>query len=216
MTRNRRPESPTEWCLPRLWPSATLWIPARQVPKAASGYPEPIRSVGFACGMTPRGIGVITSGFCRDGSEQPIDRMSEHNRATGDPEDPESAAPATDVETTADSTSAPAERDDGPVRRPLIRATLKHPEGTPPPPRQPPVFTMHQNQPGSQARGQNRNGRQVRSSGHPNSQKSSRERSGQNTSSRGNGGGNKGSARQDRGQRSGNRSSSRRNKGRSR
>ena len=164
--------------------------------------------------MTPRDIVVITSGFCRDASEQPIDRMSEHNRATGDPEDPESAAPATDVDTTADGTSAPAGRDDGPVRRPLIRATLKHPEGTPPP-RQPPVFTMHQNQPGSQApRGQNRNGRPVRSGGHPNNQKSSRP--GQNASSRGNGGGNKGSGRPDRGQRSGNRSSSRRNKGRSR
>ena len=36
-----------------------------------------------------------------------------------------------------------AERE-GSVRRPLIRATLKHPAGTPPPPREPPVFTMHQ------------------------------------------------------------------------
>ena len=36
-----------------------------------------------------------------------------------------------------------AERE-GSVRRPLIRATLKHPDGTPPPPREPPVFTMHQ------------------------------------------------------------------------
>ena len=36
-----------------------------------------------------------------------------------------------------------AERE-GSVRRPLIRATLKHPEGTPPPPREPPLFTMHQ------------------------------------------------------------------------
>jgi hypothetical protein len=35
---------------------------------------------------------------------------------------------------------------EGSVRRPLIRATLKHPEGAPPP-RDPPVFTMHQ-QPG--------------------------------------------------------------------
>lgn len=39
-----------------------------------------------------------------------------------------------------------AERE-GSVRRPLIRATLKHPDGTPPPPREPPEFTMHQ-QPG--------------------------------------------------------------------
>ena len=36
---------------------------------------------------------------------------------------------------------------EGSVRRPLIRATLTHPEGTAPPPREPPVFTMHQ-QPG--------------------------------------------------------------------
>ena len=36
-----------------------------------------------------------------------------------------------------------AERE-GSVRRPLIRATLKHPDGTPPPPREPPLFTMHQ------------------------------------------------------------------------
>ena len=36
-----------------------------------------------------------------------------------------------------------AERE-GSVRRPLIRATLRHPDGTPPPPREPPVFTMHQ------------------------------------------------------------------------
>ena len=94
--------------------------------------------------------------------------MSEHKRATGDQADPESAAPAADVdtETTADASSAPAEREDGPVRRPLIRATLKHPEGTPPPPRQAPVFTMHQNQPGSQPpRGQNRSGRTFRSGG---------------------------------------------------
>lgn len=33
---------------------------------------------------------------------------------------------------------------DGPVRRALIRATLRLPDGTPPPPREPPIFTMHQ------------------------------------------------------------------------
>lgn len=143
--------------------------------------------------------------------------MSEHNRATGDPEDPESAARASDVDTTDGGTSAPADRDDGPVRRPLIRATLKHPEGTPPTPREPPVFTMHQNQPGAKpSRGQKRNGRPVRSGGNPNNQNSSRDRSSQKASSRGNGGGNNSSPRPDRGQRSGNRSSSRRNKGRSR
>lgn len=36
-----------------------------------------------------------------------------------------------------------AERE-GSVRRPLIRATLRHPDGASPPPREPPVFTMHQ------------------------------------------------------------------------
>lgn len=46
-----------------------------------------------------------------------------------------------------------AVRDDGPVRRPLIRATLPLPEGTPATPRQPPVFTMHERQLSGQARG---------------------------------------------------------------
>ena len=51
--------------------------------------------------------------------------------------------------------SAPPARpaDDGPVRRPLIRATLQLPEGTPAAPRQPPVFTMHERQPAGQNRG---------------------------------------------------------------
>ena len=40
---------------------------------------------------------------------------------------------------------------EGSVRRPLIRATLKHPDGTTPPPREPPLFTMHQ-QPGGDGR----------------------------------------------------------------
>ncbi len=48
---------------------------------------------------------------------------------------------------------ADAARDDGPVRRPLIRATLQLPEGTPATPRQPPVFTMHERQSPGQARG---------------------------------------------------------------
>lgn len=48
---------------------------------------------------------------------------------------------------------ADAVRDDGPVRRPLIRATLQLPEGTPATPRQPPVFTMHERQTPGQARG---------------------------------------------------------------
>ncbi len=48
-----------------------------------------------------------------------------------------------------------AERE-GSVRRPLIRATLKHPAGTPPPPREPPVFTMHQQTSGPDAPQPNR------------------------------------------------------------
>ena len=62
----------------------------------------------------------------------------------------EPEAPAEDL---ADSSDAVAE-DQGPVRRALIRATLKHPEGTPSNPRPAPVFTMHE-QPGggSQGRG---------------------------------------------------------------
>ena len=46
-----------------------------------------------------------------------------------------------------------AVRDDGRVRRPLIRATLQLPEGTLATPRQPPVFTMHEWQGPGQARG---------------------------------------------------------------
>ena len=46
---------------------------------------------------------------------------------------------------------APDGEREGSVRRPLIRATLKHPDGTPPPPREPPLFTMHQ-QPGGDGR----------------------------------------------------------------
>ena len=55
---------------------------------------------------------------------------------------------------------------EGSVRRPLIRATLKHPDGTPPPPREPPVFTMHQQtgangrdaSPGNSKQGRGRDG----------------------------------------------------------
>lgn len=53
----------------------------------------------------------------------------------------------------APSTPPARPADDGPVRRPLIRATLQLPEGTPAAPRQPPVFTMHERQPAGQTRG---------------------------------------------------------------
>jgi hypothetical protein len=102
--------------------------------------------------------------------------MSEQNRLTHPPEEADSVEPA-DIE----SSEILEDRDEGPVRRPLIRATLKHPEGTPPPPRQPPVFTMHQQERGGSppGRGPNRNGRFVRDSGHPNKKKGSRDRAGQ-------------------------------------
>ena len=47
------------------------------------------------------------------------------------------------------------------VRRPLIRATLERPEGTPPPPRQAPVFTIRENigRDGGQERGKPRRAR---------------------------------------------------------
>lgn len=47
----------------------------------------------------------------------------------------------------ADESAEAERRDRDHVRRPLIRATLKPHEGVPPTPRQPPVFTMHQQQP---------------------------------------------------------------------
>lgn len=47
----------------------------------------------------------------------------------------------------ADESAEAERRDRDHVRRPLIRATLKPQEGVPPTPRQPPVFTMHQQQP---------------------------------------------------------------------
>lgn len=60
---------------------------------------------------------------------------------------------------------AAAGRDDGPVRRPLIRATLQLPEGTAATPRQPPVFTMHESQLAGQARG--KSGREFSGNGRP-------------------------------------------------
>ena len=145
--------------------------------------------------------------------------MSEHNRVPNSPDEADSVEP-TEVETS----EVTEDKDEGPVRRPLIRATLKHPEGTPPPPRQAPVFTMHQQERGgsSAGRGQNRNGRFVRDSGHPNKKKGSRDRPGQgaqDASSKGNSSGGKNRSRPDRQQRaaSGNRApSSRRDRGRSR
>ena len=76
------------------------------------------------------------------------ERAGETRRQTSDTEHAPSADAADPAEPPAD-----AVRDDGPVRRPLIRATLQLPEGTPATPRQPPVFTMHERQTPGQARG---------------------------------------------------------------
>lgn len=137
--------------------------------------------------------------------------MSEHNRATDPPEEGGAVVP-TDVKsagapdgvpegTPDDAATVEVERvDEGPVRRPLIRATLKHSEGTPPLPREAPVFTMHEQPRGgsSSGRGPGRGGRPVRD-GHPNKKKNSRERSVQHASKGNSTGGKKRSSRPDRG-----------------
>ncbi len=94
--------------------------------------------------------------------------MSEHDRA---PEEPDGAEPVMHSEDAdpAKTDGGGEASEEGPVRRPLIRATLQLPEGTPATPREPPVFTSHQ-QParGSGGRQPNRNGRFMRDGG-PNS-----------------------------------------------
>ena len=64
--------------------------------------------------------------------------MSEHDR----PSEVDPAVDPSDEPAVADA--AAGRRDGESVRRALIRATLKPQEGVPPTPRQPPVFTMHQ------------------------------------------------------------------------
>jgi hypothetical protein len=110
-----------------------------------------------------------------DDKHDPIEPMTEENQASSDVEEPtppaaEDADPAISVE----------DVDEGPVRRPLIRATLPHIEGSQPTPRDPPVFTMHQQhaRPSSgQGRGGNWNGRSGRDNG--NSTKSHSQEGGQ-------------------------------------
>ena len=92
--------------------------------------------------------------------------MSEHDR-------PSEVDPAVDPSDEPAVADAAAERGGGEsVRRALIRATLKPQEGVPPTPRQPPVFTMHQ-QPRGAAAGTGRGNFRARSvrpdrpSGHP-------------------------------------------------
>ena len=92
--------------------------------------------------------------------------MSEHDR-------PGEVDPAVDPAGEQAVADGASERGEGEsVRRVLIRATLKPQEGVPPTPRQPPVFTMHQQPRGGAsgaARGnfRARSGRPDRANGHP-------------------------------------------------
>ena len=80
----------------------------------------------------------------------------------------DSPVPA-DTDETVSDVSEVAEAvvdDEEPVRRALIRATLKPGEGVPPTPREAPVFTMHQQtRSGNSVRDTVRNGRPFRENG---------------------------------------------------
>ena len=78
----------------------------------------------------------------------------------------ESPAPAPPVP--PPPAAAPAARSVDSVRRPLIRATLERPEGTPPPTRQAPVFTIRENI--GRDGGVDRAGRKRRNGGRPGSE----------------------------------------------
>ena len=82
-----------------------------------------------------------------------------------EPTAPDASAPAAQaaVAETEPSGSSPVDS----VRRPLIRATLERPEGTPPPVRQAPVFTARES---GRDGGQERTGRKRRSGGRPQGQ----------------------------------------------
>ena len=96
--------------------------------------------------------------------------MSEQDRAARQPDAPDPAVESPEESAPAEQGPDPA--DDWPVRRALIRATLKPPEGAPPAQRQPPVFTMHQQtrggSGGDRANGNVRNSRSAWDNGHPN------------------------------------------------
>lgn len=72
-----------------------------------------------------------------------MNKVSEHDPAAHRPGEPDPAAESSEAPA-ADADAPPARRDDGPVRRSLIRATLPPAAGVPSTPREPPVFTMHQ------------------------------------------------------------------------
>lgn len=85
--------------------------------------------------------------------------MTEHNHDADRPVGETLESPSAESETTTE-TAPPAKADDGPVRRALIRATLKPGDGVPPTPRQAPVFTSHQQtRGGGTGRGPSRNNR---------------------------------------------------------
>jgi hypothetical protein len=97
----------------------------------------------------PEGQG---SGFDAGGSVADSRNGSDPTRETPAPEPIAAQAAAPPEPTTddqriePDETASPAEDDaeEGPVHRPLIRATLPRPEGTPPPARPAPEFTIRQ------------------------------------------------------------------------
>ena len=97
--------------------------------------------------------------------------MSEQDRSVRQPDQPDPAVESPEEATAPEQQPDPAE--EWPVRRSLIRATLTLPEGAPPTQRQPPVFTMHQQQPrggsgGNRANGNVRDSRSAWDNGHPN------------------------------------------------
>ena len=88
--------------------------------------------------------------------------MKQHDQDDDRPVEDPLQASETDLETA--EPSAGEKPDEGPVRRSLIRASLKPGEGPPPQPRAAPIFTMHQPPP----RQAGRNGRPNRDNGNQN------------------------------------------------
>lgn len=95
--------------------------------------------------------------------------MSERDRTSEEPDRAEPTLQADDADP-AEAGSGSDDSDEDSVRRPLIRATLELPEATSASLREPPVFTMHQQQArGAGGRTSNRNGGFARDGGQPNS-----------------------------------------------
>ena len=98
--------------------------------------------------------------------------MSEQDRAARQSGRPDPVVESPEEPISAEPSPEPTE--EWPVRRALIRATLKLPEGTAAVQRQPPVFTMHQQTRspagGNRANGNVRNSRPAWDNGQPNKQ----------------------------------------------